>query len=74
MQTKKMSLANLKGKLSRAEMKNITAGSNTFYCNGSVGTWYYFGTPTCATVSHDIALYCRSGSGSPAAGSSCMMT
>ena len=27
MQTKKMSLANIKGKLSRAEMKNIMAGS-----------------------------------------------
>ncbi len=27
MQTQKMSLANIKGKLSRAEMKNIMAGS-----------------------------------------------
>ncbi len=27
MQTKKMSLANIQGKLSRAEMKNIMAGS-----------------------------------------------
>lgn len=27
MKTKKMSLANIKGKLSRAEMKNIMAGS-----------------------------------------------
>ena len=27
MQTKKMSLANIKGKLSRTEMKNIMAGS-----------------------------------------------
>ncbi len=29
MQTQKMSLANIKGKLSRAEMKNIMAGSGT---------------------------------------------
>jgi hypothetical protein len=34
MQTKKMSLANIKGKLSRAEMKNIMAGSDaTCDCN-----------------------------------------
>lgn len=31
MKTKKMSLANIKGKLSRAEMKQIMAGSGT-YC------------------------------------------
>ena len=29
MQTKKMSLANIQGKLSRAEMKNIMAGSSS---------------------------------------------
>lgn len=29
MQTQKMSLANIKGKLSRAEMKNIMAGSGS---------------------------------------------
>ena len=29
MQTKKMSLANIKGKLSRAEMKNIMEGSDS---------------------------------------------
>ena len=39
MQTKKMSLANIQGKLSRAEMKNIMAGSGSGcvktgdYCN-----------------------------------------
>ncbi len=32
MQTQKMSLANIKGKLSRAEMKNIMAGSNSEKC------------------------------------------
>lgn len=42
MQTKKMSLANIQGKLSRAEMKNIMAGSGscpsgqfTCTCNGT---------------------------------------
>lgn len=32
MQTKKMSLANIQGKLSRAEMKNIMAGSGSSTC------------------------------------------
>jgi hypothetical protein len=33
MVTKKISLANIKGKLSRAEMKNIMAGSGNIYCS-----------------------------------------
>lgn len=38
MKTKKMSLANIQGKLSRAEMKQIMAGSggescNTYWCS-----------------------------------------
>ena len=36
----KMSLANIKGKLSRTEMKNIMAGSGatcTYYCNWTPG-------------------------------------
>lgn len=32
MKTQKMSLAAIKGKLSRAEMKNIMAGSGSGYC------------------------------------------
>jgi len=32
MQTQKISLANIQGKLSRAEMKNIMAGSGTDSC------------------------------------------
>jgi len=32
METKKMSLANIQGKLSRAEMKNIMAGSGSGTC------------------------------------------
>jgi|LakWasMet15_LOW5_FD_contig_61_739405_length_307_multi_6_in_0_out_0_1 hypothetical protein len=35
MQTQKLSLANIQGKLSRAEMKNIMAGSG----NGCVERW-----------------------------------
>jgi hypothetical protein len=34
METKKMSLANIQGKLSRAEMKNIMAGSSSDICLG----------------------------------------
>jgi hypothetical protein len=47
MQKQKMSLANIKGKLSRAEIKNIMAGLVlTGTCGVKVdGTWYYnFGT------------------------------
>ena len=44
MQTQKMSLANIQGKLSRSEMKNIMAGSGSCYsCNSSNGgssCWY----------------------------------
>lgn len=43
MKTQKMSLANIQGKLSRAEMKNIMAGSGTnclgkysYSCNGTL--------------------------------------
>lgn len=44
MKTKKMSLANIKGKLSRAEMKNIMAGSGldcTHYNRRYDGCWYW---------------------------------
>ncbi len=46
MQTKKMSLANIQGKLSRAEMKNIMAGSGSGCRSGSCslyvnGTTYH---------------------------------
>ena len=42
MQTLKMSLANIKGKLSRAEMKNIMAGSGGCCPDGRVA--HCFGT------------------------------
>lgn len=35
MKTTKMSLANMQGKLSRTEMKNIMAGSGTAECVGA---------------------------------------
>jgi len=47
MQTQKMSLTNIKGKLSRAEMKNVMAARAPIgTCGVKVdGTWYYnFGT------------------------------
>lgn len=34
METKKMNLANIQGKLSRTEMKNIMAGSGSAECSG----------------------------------------
>lgn len=37
MKTVKMSLASIKGKLSRQEMKAITAGSGGFDCGGPCG-------------------------------------
>jgi hypothetical protein len=45
MKTKKMSLANIQGKLSKAEMKNIMAGSDDS------------GYGTCCTASGDCAGY-----------------
>ena len=57
MKATKMSLANIQGKLSRTEMKNIMAGSgNGGYCIGSVGEW----TGTCNAPA-DCITYCRSG-------------
>ena len=49
MQTKKMSLANIKGKLSRTEMKNFMAGSSgstqCFSCTEGAKEWG-FGCPS----------------------------
>ncbi len=64
MQTQKMSLANIKGKLSKAEMKNIMAGSSTYtgcVCTGgATGAWYYTSTPSCFQLTQDKYNYCRS--------------
>jgi len=40
MKTQKMSLANIQGKLSRAEMKNIMAGSGGGSCGGGTCSVY----------------------------------
>lgn len=58
MKTKKMSLENIQGKLSRAEMKNIMAGSGQSggYCINSVGSWI----GSCC-IPDDCITYCRSG-------------
>ena len=45
MQSKKMSLANIQGKLSRTEMKEIMAGSNGW--NGDCGPSCSAQGPTC---------------------------
>jgi hypothetical protein len=46
MQTKKMSLANITGKLSRAEMKNIMAGSGC-----TLGSQFFYSGPDgCGTA------------------------
>ena len=63
MQTKKMSLANIKGKLSRAEMKNIMAGSGIGAGSGDcpVGTTVlYAGPDGCGTAHYSFAAngYC----------------
>jgi hypothetical protein len=70
MQTQKMSLANIKGKLSRAEMKNIKAGVEENNsggicgggCSGSVGDWDYLnpGGVVLDVCSADILDYCSS--------------
>lgn len=58
METKKMSLANIKGKLSRAEMKNIMAGSgDSVVCICTDGT--EVGTATCA----NCFTYCNTRGG-----------
>ncbi len=71
MQTQKMSLANIKGKLSRAEMKSIMAGSgdngtsctqdsdcgqpHTINCNGTS----VYVTPRCYANSGSTAKTCH---------------
>ncbi len=57
METKKMSLANIKGKLSRAEMKNIMAGSELPNCVTYLGVCD--STRKCCT---NLGLKCNSSS------------
>ena len=72
MGTKKMSLANMQGKLCRSEMKNIVAGvadvDGGGICEGGchgTGDWVYStsgGVPL-STCRLDIQTYCSSGAG-----------
>ncbi len=52
MKTRKISLADIKGKLSRAEMKNIMAGSGGYACNhcGEPGCVCYNAIECCAGI------------------------
>ena len=60
----KMSLANIKGKLSRAEMKNIMAGSGDEGCNGVIvcnpdgPTGCAAAGPTCSCKKQGSGYYC----------------
>lgn len=66
-----MNLANMQGKLTRAEMKNILAGAEDGGTNisfgactgGSIGEWEYNPPVSSATCHDDINLYCASGYG-----------
>ena len=59
MQTKKMSLANIQGKLSRTEMKKIMAGSGTPECGwGCLGPKDCEGNSSCGKcISHNGGSY-----------------
>lgn len=59
MKTKKMSLANIQGKLSRTEMKNIMAGSGS----GCGGSCDYGSTKGTCKVASNGGCYCSSGMG-----------
>ncbi len=65
MQTQKMSLANMQGKMSRNEMKQISGGyakNCNCSCNGGTGSWTYTREPSGASIKNDIRDYCSSGS------------
>ena len=59
MQTQKLSLANIKGKLSRTEMKNIMAGSGSTSCSSGPCTLFVDGI----TYSGTCGFYSGNGSG-----------
>ena len=60
-----MSLANIQGKLSRAEMKNIMAGSGGSCCAHDAG-WTYFECGLSMSQAQQTASYCaQTGCGSP---------
>ncbi len=63
MKTQKMSLANIQGKLSRMEMKNLKGGGQQWHCGcaNHAGAWSYSNTPTMEQRGQDVATYCRGG-------------
>ena len=61
MQQKKMSLANIKGKLSRVEMKNIMAGSgDNVWCGANAWMCAYEGQPNCLNPGGSRCSWCAS--------------
>ena len=59
MQTKKISLANIQGKLSRAEMKNIMAGSGSCTARGTICIMSSDCCPGTSCIrSSDLQSYC----------------
>jgi hypothetical protein len=65
MKTEKLSFKGIKNELSRAELKEITAGSgycvSTCSCAGMTGTWIYTDCLNNRQVLYDIGAYCRYG-------------
>ena len=59
MKTKKMSLANVQGKLSRVEMKNIMAGSEGGGCPGILSCKREDEGSACPDVSTSTGCTCR---------------
>lgn len=70
METKKMNLANIQGKLSRSELKNIMAGAeeedtkiNFGSCNDGSDSWEYNPSVTTAVCRADVEERCIGGKG-----------
>lgn len=62
MQTNKLSLADIQGKLNRQEMKQIMAGLYfNCSCNNQTGSWTYTSQPSATQLQNDINTYCRNG-------------
>ena len=60
MQTKKMSLANIQGKLSRTEMKNIMAGSAGTFCHNT-NNWCSYVGGACNLTGSGYCVSCGPG-------------
>ena len=61
MQTQKMSLANIQGKLTRTEMKVIMAGSGSYTCNATATPGYHVQSPgSCSGTQSGCQSACNS--------------